>query len=343
MHWLGLDVGGANLKLADGRGWAASRPFPLWRQPERLAAAIAELLPAAPVPTPRGLAVTMTGELADCFTTKREGVQAILEAAEAAAAAHGVSVGNVRVYLTTGEWASVDEARRQPLCAAAANWHALARYAGRLAPQGPAILIDVGSTTTDLVPLTNGLPSPQGWLDPERLAAGELVYTGVQRSPICALLAEVRWRGVACPVAQELFATTWDAYLTLGELPEEPENTATADGRPATKAAARDRLARMLCADRELFDEQDAQRMAIDTQEAQLALLERAARRVLRHLEPPQAAILSGIGEFLARRLLARLDALRVVVSLTEQLGPVASRCAPAHALAVLANEEAGP
>src|SRR5438105_2939312 len=135
MNWLGLDVGGANLKLADGRGWAISRPFPLWRQPERLAAAIAELLVEAPPAS--GLAVTMTGELADCFATKREGVSAILHAVETAATTLRLSPDAVRAYLTSGEMVTAAAARAQPLRAAAANWHALARFAGRLAPSGP--------------------------------------------------------------------------------------------------------------------------------------------------------------------------------------------------------------
>jgi probable H4MPT-linked C1 transfer pathway protein len=336
VHWLGLDVGGANLKLADGRGWARSRAFPLWKQPGELPTAIAAMLYDAPAAD--GLAVTMTGELADCFATKREGVNAILDAVVAAAGHR-----ELRVYLTTGELVAPGVARRHPLRAAAANWHALSCFAGRFAPAGPAMLIDIGSTTSDLVPLVDGVPMPRGWTDPERLAAGELVYTGVQRSPICALVSETRWRGVKCGVAQELFATTRDAYLALGELPEEPENTATADGRPATRAAAHDRLARMICADRETFDERAALRLAYETQEAQLALLERGARRVLRRLEAaPQTFMVGGWGEFLARHLTARLAERCSLVSLAERLGPGPSRCAPAHALAVLANEAVG-
>src|SRR5438477_527135 len=98
MNWLGLDVGGANLKLADGHGWAVSRPFLLWREPERLAAAIARLL--AEATSAAGLVVTMTGELADCFATKREGVHAILEAVQAAAEVRGLCGDAVRIYLT---------------------------------------------------------------------------------------------------------------------------------------------------------------------------------------------------------------------------------------------------
>jgi probable H4MPT-linked C1 transfer pathway protein len=304
-----------------------------------LAAAIAELLAVAPPAA--GLAVTMTGELADCFATKREGVQAILDAVEAAARRHGTSRLAVRVYLTSGRLAAVEVARCDALRAAASNWHALARYVGRLAPHGTALLIDVGSTTTDLIPLVDGSPAPAGLTDPERLVSSELVYTGVQRSPVCALVNELPWRGAMCPVAQELFATTWDAYVTLGELPEEPENTCTADGRPATRTAARDRLARMICADRETFSMDDAVAAAQRVREAQLSLLVSAAQRVIAKVPPPcNTVIVSGAGEFLARELAVRVAATARRVSLVEQIGPGPSACAPAHALAVLAGEE---
>jgi probable H4MPT-linked C1 transfer pathway protein len=187
------------------------------------------------------------------------------------------------------------------------------------------------------------------------LRAGELVYTGVQRSPVCALVSEIPWRGAMYPVAQELFATTWDAYLTLGELPEEAENTSTADGRPATKEAARDRLARMICADREMFTPDDALAAARHIRDGQLALLIRAANGVVarpsdrRHLAPrdefisrsEMTALVCGTGEFLARQVAARLGRKSEIVSLTDEIGAGPSHCAPAHALAVLAREEA--
>src|SRR6476646_123211 len=80
MAWLGLDIGGANLKAADGRGWARSMPFPLWREPANLTVVLRELVAAAP--GFERVAVTMTGELCDCFRTKAEGVLHILAAVE---------------------------------------------------------------------------------------------------------------------------------------------------------------------------------------------------------------------------------------------------------------------
>src|SRR5688572_22706360 len=119
MTWLGLDIGGANLKAADGRGWTRSMPFPLWREPDLLAPALGRLIAEAPA-TDR-LAVTMTGELCDCYRTKAEGVSHILSAVEDAAARRQISV-----YLVDGRLVSPGEARCLPQLAAASNWHVLA-------------------------------------------------------------------------------------------------------------------------------------------------------------------------------------------------------------------------
>src|SRR5947208_2344005 len=90
--------------------------------------------------------------------------------------------------LPYGSSSAPDVARRQWLRTAAANWLATAVWAGRFAPEGAALLIDAGSTTTDIVPLWNGRPMPLGLTDPDRLRTGELVYTGARRTPVCALL-----------------------------------------------------------------------------------------------------------------------------------------------------------
>src|SRR5688572_17748327 len=104
MHCLAFDIGGAQIKAADGCGYAASDPFALWQKPELLAAKLKEIIALAPAS--EILAVTMTGELADCFTTRTEGVRFILEAVESVAGSR-----RVIVYLTDGTFVSVDAAR----------------------------------------------------------------------------------------------------------------------------------------------------------------------------------------------------------------------------------------
>src|SRR5205823_4508754 len=124
---------------------------------------------------------------------------------------------------------------------AAANWLALAHFVARRFPDERVMLIDTGSTTTDIVYLDRGKPEPKALTDAKRLLTGELVYTGLRRTPLCGVLRPLSDRGLAA----EFFATMLDVYVFLDLIPENPQDCETADGRPMTKAWARVRLARM--------------------------------------------------------------------------------------------------
>jgi probable H4MPT-linked C1 transfer pathway protein len=320
---LGLDIGGANLKAAHTSGAALSRPFALWRQPASLSRALAALVRDCPAADE--WAITMTGELCDCFASKREGVRHILDAVAEAAGPTPVAV-----WRTDGRFADLAAARLDnPLDVAAANWLALAAWAGRLVPSGPALLIDIGTTTTDIIPLQDGKPIPAGRTDPERLRQGELVYTGVRRTPVCAL------GGGNSQLAAEWFATTQDVYLVLGLLAEDPSDTDTADGRPATIACAHARLARMLCADLETSSSDERLALAREVEHRQVHMIRRAIGAVTRRLSgPPETVVRAGCGEFLARAACAGLDAR--CISLSSSLGVALSQAACAHAVAIL-------
>jgi (4-(4-[2-(gamma-L-glutamylamino)ethyl]phenoxymethyl)furan-2-yl)methanamine synthase len=329
---IALDIGGANLKASDGREFHASRFFPLWKNPEGLAEALRALLAAAPR-VDRYVA-TMTGELADCFRTKREGVAAICNAAADACEA------GLEIYLTDGSFVAPDEAKRRYLEAAASNWHANAALLAGRSAGASGVVIDCGSTTSDIVPFAGGRVMSVGRTDTDRLASGELVYTGVVRSPVCALATQLPIGEAWAGVAQELFATTLDVYLLLGDLPENADNRETADGRPATREFALERLARAICADRETFDRETATRAAAVVKESQTRLVGAAVRRVLgRRIPPAEVIYVCGQGEFLARAVLSRIGWHGEVRSFADEFGPPASRVAPAFALAKLAAE----
>jgi probable H4MPT-linked C1 transfer pathway protein len=307
-------------------------PFALWKNPEGLSAALSALINAAPAAD--RFAVTMTGELCDCYLTKSDGVKHILASTELAAAGR-----DIRIYLVDGRLVTVNEARAVPLLAAASNWHALARFACRLLDGRSGALIDIGSTTTDIVPLRDGQPVPSGTNDTDRLLAGELVYTGVGRTPVCAITRWLPWRSSRCSVAAELFATAADAYVTMGKLPERLEAICTADGRPLTKECARARLARMICADASTFDKLSAERAAARIHDAQIARLRVALHRVIVEMgHQPECFVISGSGEFLARELAYGYPQSRIV-SIGDRLGAQVTEAAAAHALAVLAAE----
>jgi probable H4MPT-linked C1 transfer pathway protein len=318
---LGLDIGGANLKAAHSDGVARLIPFALWRHPDGLAKALRELIKT--FSRFDMLAVTMTGESCDCYETKREGVASILDSL--LKAIDGIPI---RVWTTSGSFVGINEAKSNFIKTASANWLALATFAGRYVPTGSSLLIDIGSTTTDIIPLFDGKPSPRGLTDWERLKSRELVYTGVRRTPVCALLG---MEGAA-----EVFATNLDVYLLLGELRENVGDRNTADGRAASRRAAQARLARMIGADIEFFSEQDAKKLAEEIYSRQLTAIHDAVIKVtLDHAMRPQAVVLSGEGEFLARRAVPNTE----IVSLSEKLGREISQAACAYAVAKLAQE----
>ena len=335
-HVIGLDIGGANLKAAHSDGPCRSVPFPVWREPNRLAEALRELI-ADWLPC-QGLALTMTAELADCFATKAEGVDAILSSVTEVAGGLPVAV-----WQTAGEFVDIDVAREFPLLTAAANWHALATFGGRVAPTGSALLIDIGSTTTDIIPIVDGLPSPAGRTDGERLISGELVYSGVRRTPLCAIAQTVPTAEGQSAVAAELFATTLDVYLLTGDLSEAPEDCNTANGQPATIDCSHDRLARLLCRDRTELSLDEARRVASYLADEQQRQIIDAIDRVLNTLpESPAAVILSGSGSFLAARIASAHPSLTAASHhrLADLFSADTATAACAFALARLAAEQ---
>lgn len=345
--WVGLDIGGANLKAAHSAGWSHSMGFPMWKQSRKLAVSVAQLLDACPAFC--GVAVTMTGELADCFATRAEGVAVILEQLTSILPSE-----LVRVYGVDGSWKSVVQSAREPWSVAASNWHGLARFVTRLAGQRSCLLIDVGSTTTDLIPIRNGCIAMEAQTDSQRLQTGALVYTGVERSNVAGIVRELTLFGVPCPVMNEQFATMKDVYLWLRDLPDEPSNCDTADGKPATRESARFRLSRMVGEDGSTLTDSDVDALAREIATAQSAMLvnairqlskgpttrkSRAKKSALQHCDF-ECVVISGHGEFLAESALAECgwDGERILLG--ETLGPELSRCAPAYAIATLAAEE---
>jgi (4-(4-[2-(gamma-L-glutamylamino)ethyl]phenoxymethyl)furan-2-yl)methanamine synthase len=319
---LAVDVGGANTKAAwfDGATLrTVSRPFEVWRDRDALSTVLREVA-AGPADA---VAITMTAELSDAFRTKREGVAFVLDAAEDALGDRPLSV-----LTTAGELVTVQAARARPWDVAAANWVATALAVADAHPD--ALLIDVGSTTADIVPIAAGRVAATGHNDLERLLAGELVYTGVLRTNLAAIAPRVPVRGQWCRVSSEYFAISADVHLVLGHLAPEAYDCPTPDGRPATVAFARERIARLVCSDLEQLGEGDVDAIAAFLHGEQLRQIEDAARRVQLPADMPVVAV--GSGAFLGREVAARLE--RTVAD--APWGATGGEVAPAAALAAL-------
>lgn len=337
---IGWDVGGAHLKgarVAGGRVVdVVQLPCPLWLGLDRLAAALdaamGRLGPAALH------AATMTGELADIFASRAEGVAAIAAAlARTAAPATLLLYGGRAGFVGSGAAA----ARAEDI--ASANWHASAALAARRRPE--ALLVDVGSTTTDIVPLLGGRVAAAGYSDAERLACGELVYTGLTRSSLMALAPRAPVAGVWTPLACEHFATAADVYRILGELPEEADQMPAADGREKTAAASRARLARMVGRDAGDMTEAAWRDLAAWFAEAQLRRIADGALLALSRtaLARDAPVVAAGVGGHLAARLAERLGrgcvAFADLAEADAAARDWAGSCAPAVAVALLAAE----
>jgi probable H4MPT-linked C1 transfer pathway protein len=328
---LGWDVGGAYVKAAvveadSGHRTVrtASRPFEIWRDKHALPDVLRAL--AAELPPPDTVAVTMTAELSDVFRTKREGVDFVLDAVEA------VSRAPVRVFTTAGEFVDGATARARPLDAAASNWVATAMLVGQFVPD--ALLADIGSTTTDVIPVVGSRVAALGRTDPERLVAGELVYTGALRTNVAAIVRRVPLRGGECPVASELFAVSGDVHVLLGSLSPADYTCPTPDGRPPTAEFAAERLARVVCADGDMLGADEIHAIATAIADAQVDEIAVALGRVARRLARPAPVIATGLGIFLARRAAERVGL--PVQDLADVLEVDVSTVAPAVAVAWL-------
>ena len=333
-RWLAFDIGGANLKAAHSAGTALARPFELWKRPGDLPDALSEI--AHVMPEADAWAITMTAELCDCFATKADGVRAILAATTQAAGDRPV-----HVWATDGQFHTVESIQDQPKLAAASNWLALALVVARAGFGASGLLVDVGSTTTDLIPWSEGEVGilPASRTDHGRLQSGALVYAGARRTPLCALGPTLPYRGVETAVMAELFATTADVYLTLGNLPADTFDRSTGDGGPLTLDAALDRLARMVGLDRDDFTPDDARDLALAADATLVDRLTHAADRVTNATlgGRPAVVVVAGSGEFLARKLADRIVAPGgQIISLADAWGPEVSTAACAHALLTL-------
>lgn len=329
---LGFDIGGANLKavrLSREGLQVVQQPFAVWQQRDELAQALARI--AADLGPAPYAAVTITAELSDAFRTKREGITFVLDAFQVA-----LPATDLKIFGLDGKFHPPVTAYEQPMLVAAANWLATALLVAR--DLADCLLVDIGSTSTDITPIGGGKVLAEGRNDPERLVRGELIYTGATRTPICALAPRVPLWGGWCPVAAELFATTQDVHLLLGYLSAEQCSAPSADGRPATLEYAAERLARVVCADTELLSQAEVQAIARYLVAEQIHQIAGAMAQVLSRVKVAGPVAGVGAGAFLAEAAAARLglDYIRP----DALAGGAASIAAPAVAVALLLREQ---
>lgn len=338
---VGWDIGGVNVKaawLAWERGAAktmrvSSCPFEIWRTKDSLPEVLRTVLAQVADELPQAMAVTMTAELSDVFVTKREGVLYVLDTLLAAipqCAGYALDL--------SGRFTALAEARTRPLDFAAANWLATALFVAASYPN--CLLIDVGSTTADIIPILDGQVACRDRTDMGRLMSGELVYAGALRTHLAALVHAVPVRGRLCPVSSEYFAISGDVHLILGHLRAEDYIFPTPDGRPPTIESARQRLARLVCADAEMLSAAEIDEMARYIYQQQIEQISAAILQVRSRFADRSdlPVVAMGSGAFIAADASRRLG--MTVLDPGAQWGREESAVAPCVAVAHLLAEQ---
>jgi probable H4MPT-linked C1 transfer pathway protein len=347
----GWDIGGAHVKACRTAGgqvldvvqWAC----PLWQGLEHLDVVLQAARQRWPQLKLGTHAVTMTGEMVDLFAHREDGVGRI-----AAHLAQRLAPGTLHFFAGDAGWCGADEAAWRWDAIASANWLATARHAAQ-ARTGDGVLIDIGSTTTDLIAFRNGRVLTTARSDVERLASGELVYQGVVRTPLCALAQRSAWRGRPLNVMNEFFATVADVYRLTGELDPAHDLHASADNAGKDLAATRQRLARMIGLDARDGSVQAWLDVARAWRECQVQEISGQLQRVLalHGLGRDTRVVSAGCGDFLVPDLATRagLDHGLAYGAQVAALPPGrpdlaawAQVCAPCIAVASLLNEEPG-
>lgn len=344
MTTLGLDIGGSHLKAAHSDGSCAIAPFAMWQAPQQLTTELEKLVKQ--LPAFDRMAVTTTAELCDCFETKRQGVDHVFTSVEMLAAGAGLKPDAIAAWTLDGQFVDLATARTKPLRCAAANWHAQASWVASLYPIGVTLLIDVGSTTTDIIKLTGGEVQAAGSTDMQRLLSGELVYLGAQRTPLMSLGPTIEFaggnaRGVY-PIMNEYFATTADAFLLTGQLPEQPDNIDSCDGRPMTRAYAAARIARMIGADMDMITVDEAAQLAHAFANVVYRRVAEAITKVVNVPNAPKTSriVISGSGAFIAQTAARVVYDRTDIEPLADRIGEQSAVCACAYALCRLADGE---
>jgi probable H4MPT-linked C1 transfer pathway protein len=342
---LGLDIGGANTKaafVATSKGVVTELEvrleyFPFWkRDTSQLCTMLAMLQKRVCKDEPLDcVAITITAELSDAYRTKREGIHHILDCV-----ARVFAPVTMRVLGSDVALHSVEVARAEPLLVAAANWAAT----GWMVAQklSDCVVVDVGSTSTSIIPIVGGKVVAEGKTDLEKLMNGELVYTGSLRTNVAAIVNSVPLRGEVARVSSELFAQSGDIHLLLSNITEADYTAETADGKGKISSDAAPRLADVVCADTDMLTQNEIIQIAKYIYSQQVLQISEALNQVYARIAPNSKAtpvVVTGLGRQFLGRKAAEALCLENILDLQELFAD-AALASPAVGVAFMAATE---
>lgn len=340
---IGWDIGGAHVKavMLDSQGSivrVSQQACALWKGLHLLEAALQGILRSWQLqPAQCQHAITMTGELVDLFEHRAQGVHAIAKTVKK-------HLPHAMFYMASQDRTAMFTGKvngHEPYIASM-NWHASVQCLAEVNVSGVLLVVDIGSTTSDITVCHARQVIAAGWTDAERMANHGLLYTGVVRTPLMALGPYIDWDRQPRHIAAEYFATTADVYRVLGELHPYHDLADTADGQDKSLTASMRRLARMVGHDLEDADAATWYTLSQAFRQKQLLCLLHAIQSTMTQLDTQPVAMTGlGAGYFLCTELaevlnLPYIPATASMTAESQQLKDEAEVCFPAYAIARL-------
>lgn len=337
---IGWDIGGAHVKVVITTNQNISNvqqlACPLWKGIVQLSSCI-ELVKKNLDFQNYMHAITMTGELVDCFEHRQQGVVSIITEMSN-------QLGSSKVQYYAGDEGFINSAQAvvEHNKIASANWLASVQFVASKIEN--ALFIDIGSTTTDIVEVRDHKATNSGYTDEQRLIARELVYCGVVRTPIFAICKSAQVKGQQIPVINEYFANTADVYRLTDELAAHADLGDALDGRTKDVLGSAARVARMFANDFN-HDELDIwNNVAEQIRTLQVQMVKDACRHQFMKKNIPLSTPIvgAGVGRFLVRELAQQLGREYIDFEQLFETGELNSEfgvgdCAPAASVACLA------
>lgn len=316
MKILGLDIGGANtdctiIEIEDNEVTSMKNKreyFPMWKNNHQLQKCLRKLtIDDQDIDV---VCVSMTAELADGYCSKIEGVLDISNQVMKA-------FNDKKVYFVTFDGLkSYDELKKDPLSAAAANWIGTSEVIKYI--EKDCIFMDIGSTTTDIIPIKNHKECALGHTDLERLSTGELIYTGMLRTNLTSIVHKVPIHNKNTGVSSELFTITADVHRILGNITENEYTCPTPDGNKKDVISCKRRLARLVCADLDMLEDEEIIKLAKYIENKQINQIYSGLKEVVERTKI-KTVLITSIGHGTLCELAAKKLKLKVI-SLEEYM-----------------------
>ena len=268
MKIIGWDIGGAHIKAAKidfkKKSLKTKQIYsPVWKNINNLKKSISYI--KKKLGNCDYHVITMTAELSDIFHDRKSGVKHIVKISSEV-------LENYKFFFYSKKGIlEKKKTFKETLNLESMNWHATASYISNFFSN--CILVDIGSTTTDIIPIKNKKIICKGKNDYERLKFNELIYMGVLRTPITAIKKNEN-------LINENFSNLSDVYRIINKIPKKFDLLPTQDNESKNIHNSARRVARVFGKDYKKNEFLKWKKIAYEIENEQINILKKFVEKI---------------------------------------------------------------